>query len=73
LGKKPGIKRFEKTKLSPVQKILKLQLPLRHKDTKVHQELKFNDLFLVKLCDLEPWWQKKTLKDGLKIVMIIQK
>jgi hypothetical protein len=36
-----------------------MQLPLRHKDTKIHKELIFNNLHLVILCDLVPWWQKK--------------
>jgi hypothetical protein len=31
-----------------------MQLPRRHRDTKVHQEFIHNDLFLVKLCALEP-------------------
>jgi hypothetical protein len=58
-----------------------MQLPRRHKDTKVHQEFIFNDLFFVLpiaigIRALEPlartgryvragWWQKNTFQSGL--------
>jgi hypothetical protein len=42
-----------------------MQLPLRYKDTKDHKELIFNDLFLVQLCALVPWWQKNTFRRRL--------
>jgi hypothetical protein len=35
-----------------------MQLPQRHEDTKVHKEMIFNDIRLVGLCALVPWWQK---------------
>jgi|WetSurMetagenome_2_1015567.scaffolds.fasta_scaffold00415_11 hypothetical protein len=28
----------------------KMQLPLRHEDTKFHKELNFNNLFLLHIC-----------------------
>jgi hypothetical protein len=36
-------------------------MPLRRKDTKVHKELNYNDLFLVILCALVPLWLKNSL------------
>jgi len=38
-----------------------MQLPPRHKDTKVHKAFIFIDLFLVRLSALVPWWQKNGL------------
>jgi hypothetical protein len=42
------------------------KLPPRHKDTKIHKEFKFNNIFLVLLCALAPLWQKKTIQSSLK-------
>jgi endo-1,4-beta-xylanase len=35
-----------------------MQLPLRHQGAKIHKELIFNELLLVKLSALVTWWQK---------------
>jgi hypothetical protein len=40
-----------------------MQLPQRHEDTKNHKGFIFNDLALVQLCALVPWWQKKYFSD----------
>lgn len=39
-----------------------MQLPQRHKDTKVHKELIFNELTLVRLSAFVPWWQKGLIR-----------
>jgi outer membrane protein assembly factor BamB len=54
-----GTKSNEVIKVSTMRK--RMQLPLRHKDTRVHKELIFNDLFLVLLCALVPLWQEKNI------------
>jgi len=36
-----------------------MELPQRHKGTKVHQDFILYDFFLVQLCALVPWWQKE--------------
>jgi hypothetical protein len=38
-------------------------MPLRHKDTKVHKELIFNDFFVVQLSALAPLWQEKCISN----------
>ena len=53
--------------LSQLRKVIKMQLPRIHKDTKVHKEFIFNNLFLVQLRALVPWWQKNTFRSGLNI------
>jgi len=58
---------MKNAKLSPLRKVKKMQLPPRHKDTKVHKEFIFNDLFLVQLCALVPLWQKNIFRSGFKI------
>jgi len=50
-----------------------MQLPRRHKDTKVHKEFILNDLFLVQLCALAPWWQKNTFRSGLYFGILYRK
>ena len=46
-----------------------MQLPLRHKDTKIHKELIFNNLRLVILCGLVPWWQKKYFSEWAQFLI----
>ena len=38
--------------MSPLQKVIKNAMPLRHQDSKTHKELILNNIFLVKLCAL---------------------
>jgi len=45
-------------------------MPLRHQDTKMHKELYFNLIILVKLRVFEPLWQKKTFRSGLNNLII---
>lgn len=52
--------------MSPLRKIEKIYLLLRHKDTRIHKEFSFNDLPLVQHSALVPWWQKNTFQIGLK-------
>jgi hypothetical protein len=54
---------------SPLRKVEKLKLPLRHQDSKVHKDFICCNLALVKLCAFAPWWQKK--KDQSKMNIII--
>jgi len=42
--------------LNPLQKIENMNVPSRHKDTKVHKELIFNYLFLAQLRAFVPLW-----------------
>jgi hypothetical protein len=37
---------------------LKMQLPPRHQDAMIHNDLIFNVLCLVQLGAFAPWWQK---------------
>lgn len=42
-----------------------MKLPPRHQDSKDHKELFINDLNLVSLCALVPWWQKRVILPSL--------
>jgi hypothetical protein len=47
-----------------------MQLPLRHQDTnpdnyRDHKELIFNELLLVQLSAVVPWWQKRLFSGDL--------
>jgi hypothetical protein len=57
-------------KLSLLQKVQKIILPLRHKDTKVHKDLISNNLYFIQLSALVPLWQK-TLQRILKFETVI--
>ena len=48
-----------------------MELPLRHKDTKVHKVIISNDLRFVQLGALVPWWQENIFYNGFKILSCI--
>ena len=62
-------KLFFKT-LSPLQKVKKEKMPLKHQSTKSHKTLKINQITFVGFCVFVLLWRKLTFWSGLNIELL---